>query len=64
MGDNNVLLEGISLFEYLMKRQDKLPHEIVNTMIEHKQDLSGVKVYLECIIDDINKASTNENIGT
>ena len=62
MGDNNVLLEGISLFEYLIKRQDKLPHEIVINMIEHKQDLSGVKVYLECILDDINKASTNENI--
>ena len=59
--ENNVLLEGLGLFEYLMKRQDKLPHEIVNNMIEHDQDLSGVKKYLECMIDDINNNQRKGN---
>ena len=58
--DMDVLLEGLSLFEYLLKRGNKLPHQIVESMIEHNQDLSGVKVYLECMINDIDN---NEKRG-
>ena len=52
--DNNVLLEGLGLFEHLVKRGNQLPHQIIRNMIKHKQDVSGVKVYLECMLDDIN----------
>tara|TARA_Y100000310_G_C20286785_1_gene625260 strand:- start:69 stop:242 length:174 start_codon:yes stop_codon:yes gene_type:complete len=52
--DNNVQLKDLELFEYLMKRFNNMPHEALQTMISKKQDVKNVKVYFECMLDDIN----------
>ena len=51
---NNKQLNDLELFEYLIKRFDNLPHEALHIMMDKKQGLKNVKVYLELMLDEIN----------
>ena len=50
-----VELTGLELFLYLIKHFNDMPHKALVSMIEHNQDVSEVKEYLEAMLIDIKK---------
>ena len=58
--ENNVQLKDLELFEYLLKRFNNMPHQALHTMMDKKQDVKNVKVYLECMLDEINDYNNEE----
>ena len=50
-----VQLKDLELFSWLIRKDNKLPHEALEVMIEHKQDVSKVKLYLQAMIKHIDK---------
>ena len=58
MSNNTVQLEGLELFAHLMGK-GSLPHQALDTMIEHNQKLDTVKLYLKSMIKEIEKQENN-----
>ena len=56
--ENNKQLNDLELFDYLIKRFNNSPHEALHTMIDKKQDLKNVKIYLQCMLDEVNDYQT------
>ena len=52
-----VELKDLELFSWLIRKGKELPHEALETMIKHKQDVSMVRLYLETMIKHIDKES-------
>ena len=58
MSDYTVQLEGLELFAHLIGK-GSLPHQALDTMIEHNQSLDTVRLYLKSMIKEIEKQENN-----
>lgn len=52
MTDNNILLKDLMQFSYLLET-GMMPHEAVETMIKHNQELENTCKYLSAIVNAI-----------
>ena len=50
-----IAITDLELFIYMIDRGTQ-PHEALENMIEHNQELKRTRQYLNAMIDDINKS--------
>ena len=50
-----IAITDLELFIYMINRGTS-PHEALQNMIEHNQELKRTRQYLNAMIDDINKS--------
>ena len=49
--ENNVELKGVGQWLYLIRRFHMMPHEALENMHEHNQDVSSILKYLEAMLN-------------
>ena len=49
--ENNVGIEGVEQWLYLIRRFRLTPHEALENMHEHNQDVSSILMYLESMLN-------------